>query len=329
MILFLFISPELVNNEALDKTTADNLDLFKDISPSSKTENEKNPNNEVDNPNEKEDIQDDDEMIQLRMNLLNNLNEKRTIKKQKQLELEQEQVKQFDEDISIFKKKLIEHEQELLIDEIKEQNKKILNATATSFKTTNKNPTQTSSTGTSSLNNLKNSIKSLTPNDALPKISPVIIHLNSNETESDDEFMVSETTHSNASKQLESNIDLFLKEAKILAELKSTYENRKRAALNSSTVTNLNLVTSNLTQNANFTIESKNVVESIPDGDENSNDCNSNKDKMPKSKTRSDNENENRNNLSEQQQKTEKDKEKKNIIKSLRDRINLKRFFFI
>jgi len=267
---------------------------------------------------------DDDEMIQLRMNLLSNLNEKRTIKKQKQLELEQEQVKQIDQDISIFKKKLIEHEQELLVDEKAELAKKQLSSTpATSLKTTNKISSQpsmqTTSTGTSSLNNLKNNVKSLTSNNSsMPKISPVIIHLNSNETESEDEFSTSATNH-NPNKQLESSIGLFLKEAKILAELKSRIEieNRKSMLLNSSKV-----ASPNLRQNSNATVKS-NIAESKPEeAAEKLNERSLNIENLPSADMLSD---ENRNSLSEQQQKSDKDKEKKNVIKSLRDRINLKR----
>ena len=307
----------MINNETFDKVSASNLD--QDNPPLDKIENVK-VSNEEENTNENEEaIEDDDEMIQLRMNLLNNLNEKRTIKKQKQLELEKEQVKQIDEDMSMFKKKLIEHEQELLIDESKELKKKIQNSSS-SFKTTNKNNvTQSSSTGTSSLNNLnKNNAKTLISNDALPKISPVIIRLNSNETESDDEFSACDTSRNASNKQLESNIDLFLKEAKILAELKSTYENRKRAIFDPSTSRNVNTVASNVEQKANPVTQSRNVENMQAERTENSSDPILNIENFPNPQS-----------ISEQQQKTDKDKEQKNIIKTLRDRINLKRFVFL
>ena len=306
----------MINNETFDKVSVSNLD--QDNPPLDKIENVK-VSNEEENTNETEEpIEDDEEMIQLRMNLLNNLNEKRTIKKQKQLELEKEQVKQIDEDMSMFKKKLIEHEQELLIDESKELKKKIQNSSS-SFKTTNKNnATQSSSAGTSSLNNLKNNAKTLTSNDALPKISPVIIRLNSNETESDDEFSACDTNQNASNKQLESNIDLFLKEAKILAELKSTYENRKRAMLNPSTSRNVNIGASNVEQNANPVSQSRNVENMQAERTENSSDPILNIENFPNPQS-----------ISEQQQKNDKDKEQKNVIKTLRDRINLKRFVFL
>jgi hypothetical protein len=280
------------------------------------------------NKENKDNQDDDDEMIQLRMNLLNNLNEKRTIKKQKQLELEQEQVKQIDQDISIFKKKLIEHEQELLVDDKAELTKKQLNSTAaTSLKATNKITSQpslqTTSTGTSSLNNLKSNVKSLTSNNSMPKISPVIIRLNSNETESDDEFSTS-ATNPNPNKQLESSIGLFLKEAKILAELKSRIENENRKSMLLSATpsdSSLKVASTNLRQNSNAIVKSNIVVSKAEEADK-LNERSLNIENLPLADMLSD---ENRNSLSEQQQKSDKDKEKKNVIKSLRDRINLKR----
>lgn len=102
---------------------------------------------------------------------------------QKRKEKEQEQVKQMDQDFSKLKQKVIEHEQELII----------------------------------SSEPVKQPIKQTSSQAQIPapKINPVIIHLNSL---SDEETSEDEEEEESESDDLQSNISLFLREAKQQAE---------------------------------------------------------------------------------------------------------------
>ena len=253
---------------------------------------------------------------------MNLLNEKRTIKKQKQLELE----KEIDQDISVFKKKLIEHEQQLLIeDQAEEANKKKLSTSLAAKSLNNINngvESQQASTAiaaTKSLNNLKTQTKSFS---SLPKISPIIIHLNPNETDTDDEFPSNSTSNQGTTSSLKLNIDLFLKEAKKLASLEST----DAATLKSSNENSSRIVIYSpannpsvaLSASKQHSINNSKNSSNDPQNLETSNEISLSIENIPSTTNDS-------TKLLELQQKTDNDKEKKNIIKTLRDRINLKR----
>jgi len=176
---------------------------------------------------EQEEEENDEEMKQLRLKLLDNLNKKRK-------EKEQQQEKQMDQDFSLLKRKLIEHEQELITAQL---------ASKTS---------QIEMKNTDSLANSVGFKQRL--------IKPVIIHLNSNGHDEDDSDEISEN------ESLQQTIGLFLKEAKQQAQ-NQTFEASSSSLLEkkSTAVVSLKQPLPSISLPNNSENEKKDFIKSIRD----------------------------------------------------------------
>jgi hypothetical protein len=224
-------------------------------------ETEQNPEEQCEEPKEKEeDEQDDEEYLnELRKKLLDNVNEKRLLKKQEKEEKEKEkremQVK-MDEDLAMLKRKLIENEHELTT-----MNKKASNTQALAFK---------------------------------PKpIAPIIIRLSSKDNDDDDdddddddseaqteksecdENVSGEQSKENKIKKendpneisslatFQSNLSSFLSQAKQMATqiLKNTQENKKKLAQ----TTRVNPSDSTVLKNDSNELDKKKMITNLRD----------------------------------------------------------------
>jgi hypothetical protein len=241
---------------------------------------------------------DEDQLEDLRMMLLDTMNKKRQLaKREQEQQQEQSEMKKLKEkekmnqDISMLKQKLAEHE------------------LALSNSNNQSEASQSSQKVASNTNNIPIMINK-------PKIAPIIIHLNPNsETNSDEEDEIAkkraEAIAALKSSALEKNINLFLSEAKKLANsatinISSSNEKQTESKLESAQ-SNI----ADLDQNRKRKI-SANVNEPVES-------------KVAKTSSS--------NNLAEEAQMRSQlllqrqiEKEKSEMIKSLRDKINLKRF---
>ena len=203
-----------VDERFIDKTT-NNLDVDyrqpsleakqdEKVEEKSETETEKEEEEEEEEEEEKK--VNEEEILQLRMKLIDTLNKKKKLQEEQQKQEEKVQEKKLEQDISILKQKLMKDEEDLIKTNLKESSSAPIIKPDTSM--SNKKPVLNQSMSFINLNK--------------PKISPVIIHLNSNETDDEDEDDENEDNVEVKSKtspkeMLKSNIDLFLKEAKELA----------------------------------------------------------------------------------------------------------------
>ena len=210
---FGFVSSGIdVDERFIDKTT-NNLDVDyrqpslevkqdEKVEEKSETETEK----EEEEEEEEEKKVDEEEILKLRMKLIDTLNKKKKLQEEQQKQEEKVQEKKLEQDISILKQKLMKDEEDLIKTNLKESSSAPIIKPETSMN--NKKPV------------LNQSMSFI--NLSKPKISPVIIHLNSNETDDDDDDYENEDdvevkNKTSPKEMLKSNIDLFLKEAKELA----------------------------------------------------------------------------------------------------------------